>query len=93
VKAPLYTSGGWSTAEGTQAFWQKKSRDWHAEVIMFTCENMNHPRTAQLRSKSLMSVRLHASYIPAVRGVVCDANLTRQYTLACFVTTRRCLGS
>ncbi len=61
----------------------------------FRNENMTHPRalTHWLRSEKLMCVCTRSPFIPALRGGVRVAKHARQLSLACFVNTRRWLGS
>lgn len=42
----LHTSSSWQTTEGTQTSRRKKSHDRRVDVIMFSYENMKHPRTS-----------------------------------------------
>lgn len=73
----------WCTVTSTQDLLQV------LKIILCMKAELNQCRNTRLQSKSLVSVSLHASYIPTARGMVCDANLTRQCPLACSFKTLR----
>ncbi len=63
-------------------------------VKMLSCRHSRRfAEKARLRSEKLMCVCTRSPFIPALRGGVRVAKHARQLSLACFVNTRRWLGS